>query len=172
MQMLCDRCEEKPATVYLTQIINGKKTELHLCEQCAAESQKVCFDPELSFQNLLSGLLDMTVQHPQEFQNSYEALTCPTCQMTYQTFRKTGKFGCADCYNTFGSYLTPIFKRIHGNHTHIGKIPHNAKGELALKRKIEELRSQLQKAIQKEAFEEAAQLRDEIRTLEKGDATS
>ncbi|MFP4698526.1 MAG: UvrB/UvrC motif-containing protein [Eubacteriales bacterium] len=165
--MLCERCAKNPATVYLTKIINGKKTEVHLCEQCASETEKVYLDKQLSFQNLLSGLLDMTENHPQKVENKSDNVSCPVCHMTYKTFRKTGKFGCANCYETFGLYLPPILKRIHGNYVHTGKMPKNAKKQIVVKRKIEDLRYKLKKAVQKEEFEEAARLRDEIRELEK-----
>ena len=36
--MKCDNCN-KPATVHLTEIKNGKKIEKHLCEQCAAQNE-------------------------------------------------------------------------------------------------------------------------------------
>ncbi|TCT14262.1 protein arginine kinase activator [Natranaerovirga pectinivora] len=169
--MFCDRCEKKQATVYLTKIINGKKTEIHLCESCAAESEKFYLDSEISFQNLFSGLLDL-VQNPQQVAKNTTDIKCPNCQLTYQTFKKTGKFGCSICFKTFESYLNPIFKRIHGSHIHTGKIPKNTKKELIIKRQIDDLRRKLNEAISKEEYEEAATLRDKIRKLEKGDGAS
>ena len=35
--MLCDECHENEAVVFYTEIINGEKKELHLCEACAAK---------------------------------------------------------------------------------------------------------------------------------------
>jgi protein arginine kinase activator len=40
--MLCQNCNEKEATVQLTKIVNGEKTELHLCEDCAAKKRSTC----------------------------------------------------------------------------------------------------------------------------------
>ena len=34
--MLCDQCNDGPATVHLTQIVNGVTTKVNLCESCAA----------------------------------------------------------------------------------------------------------------------------------------
>jgi protein arginine kinase activator len=51
----------------------------------------------------------------------------------------------------------------------VGKSPHKAQAAKAPKKKAEvtELRLKLQKAIEQEAFEEAARLRDQIRDMEK-----
>ena len=38
--MLCDICGKKPATVHLTEIINGKVKEVHLCEECARKKSE------------------------------------------------------------------------------------------------------------------------------------
>ena len=35
--MICQECNQRPATLHFTKIINGEKTEVHLCEKCAQE---------------------------------------------------------------------------------------------------------------------------------------
>ncbi len=35
--MRCEHCNEREATTHIKKIINGNKTELHLCSECAAE---------------------------------------------------------------------------------------------------------------------------------------
>ena len=35
--MLCQECGKKPATLHFTKIVNGEKTEFHICESCASE---------------------------------------------------------------------------------------------------------------------------------------
>ena len=35
--MLCEKCKLRPASVHITKIVNGKKVERHLCQQCAME---------------------------------------------------------------------------------------------------------------------------------------
>lgn len=87
--------------------------------------------------------------------------------MTYSQFSKIGRFGCSSCYKYFGDRLDPLFKRVHGNTVHVGKVPKRSGGRIQLKRKIDDLKLELQQRIQQEEFEEAAQLRDQIRTLEK-----
>lgn len=163
--MLCQICKKNQATVHYTKIINGKIEELHVCEECAANNSEFNFNNPFSFHNLWTGLIE-------GFQNStpnktVEKLTCPFCGLDYSQFRETGKFGCAKCYETFKDNLIPLFKGIHGHDKHVGKVPSRANKKAADERRIEKLKKKLQELIDREAFEEAAKLRDEIRQLEK-----
>ena len=81
---------------------------------------------------------------------------------------KLGRFGCAKCYQTFKGQLKPILRRLHsGNCTHNGKIPKRVGGKIHLRKNIEGLKLQLKELISEEEFEKAAEIRDEIRSLEK-----
>lgn len=35
--MVCQECGNRPATLHFTKIVNGEKTEFHICEHCARE---------------------------------------------------------------------------------------------------------------------------------------
>jgi len=94
-------------------------------------------------------------------------LKCPNCKMTYADFKKIGRLGCGECYVTFKKYLGPLLKRIHGSSQHIGKSPSKVTRVLKEKIDLQELRLKLQKAIENEAFEEAARIRDQIKDFEK-----
>lgn len=54
----------------------------------------------------------------------------------------------------------------NGNTTHIGKAPGAIGEKIALKKRIEAIRSQMKEAVETEQFEDAARLRDEARDLE------
>ena len=82
------------------------------------------------------------------------------------TFGQIRRFGCSHCYEAFGEALVPLFRRLHGNQKHMGKIPARAGADVKVRKEIERLRKELQKRIAEEAFEEAARIRDEIRRLE------
>jgi protein arginine kinase activator len=171
--MECQECHNRPATVHLTQVINGNKTELHLCDHCAKELGYMDYDKQnLTFHQLLSGLFNFDTSHSmygstQKDQTNLESFICKTCGMTYQQFTQVGKFGCADCYKTFNEHLNPIFRKVHsGNTRHAGKIPKRQGGSLHVKRNIEQLRFRLQQLVEEENFEEAAKIRDEIKELE------
>jgi protein arginine kinase activator len=163
--MQCEECEERAATVHFTKIVQGEKSEFHLCEVCAREKGDLLNQTTAGFSlnSLLSGLLNFdsagastTVAPPR----------CSTCGLTYSQFSQVGRFGCADCYSHFESRLEPLLRKVHGSTTHIGKVPQRTGGKMKTKRRLEELRTQLRNAIQSEKFEEAADLRDKIRELE------
>ncbi|MFK2826813.1 UvrB/UvrC motif-containing protein [Bacillus sp. B190/17] len=171
--MICQECKERPASLHFTKTLNGEKTEFHLCDKCAREkSEKYMFSyhPEFSIGNLLGGLLNLDspfsskpTQYPQQ-----KVLKCENCQTTFQQFVNKGKFGCAHCYEAFQEQLAPILKRLqNGNNMHRGKMPERMGGTLHLKKEIAELKTRLQQAIVQEEFELAADIRDQIRSLEK-----
>lgn len=160
--MICERCHEEPVTVRFTKIINGEKIHFNLCEKCAKETTDMYNNSDLSFQNFFSGILDKKYSA-----NRPQILQCDKCNMTYNQFRKTGKFGCSNCYDAFSSHLNTVFKQIHGNSLHTGKIPGRTGEELIIKKNITELQDKLKMAIEKEEYEEAARLRDQIKELKK-----
>ena len=92
--------------------------------------------------------------------------------MAYEDFKKIGRLGCGECYTTFRASLVPLLKRIHGSNQHLGKSPSpvfvkEAKAASKLMEELEAAKLELQKAVKKEEFEEAASIRDKIKFLEK-----
>ena len=171
--MICQECNQRPATLHFTKIINGEKGEFHLCEKCAQEKGEMFMfnSSGFSINNLLAGLFKMEPSFQQQTQKDpfekEEILQCDHCSMTFPQFVKVGKFGCSHCYSAFREQLVPIFKRLHGgNFTHKGKIPQRIGGTMHIKKNIEELKAQLKELISKEEFEKAAIVRDEIRLLD------
>ncbi|MBU5467976.1 UvrB/UvrC motif-containing protein [Virgibacillus sp. MSJ-26] len=169
--MECQECHKRPATLHFTQVINGNKTEVHVCEVCAKEKGYMSFpDEAYTLHNLITGLFDfdssINPQKKAHLKQSKE-LQCPKCEMTFSDFKRLGKFGCAECYNTFSSKLDPVFRRVHsGNTLHHGKIPKRKGGHLHLKKELDSLRIELQSLIKNEEFEKAATIRDQIKDLE------
>ncbi len=167
--MYCDECKSNPATVHFTQNIHGKKSETHLCENCAAAKGAILFDVgnKFSIPNLLGSFLGNNFNVAGVKQIS-PGLICPNCQMNFNDIRQTGKLGCSECYGAFEQELEPTLRRIHGNSEHIGRIPVRGGEKVLLKRKIDDLKNKLHKAIGNEEYEKAAEIRDEIKTIEKG----
>lgn len=169
--MLCEICNKRPANVHFTRIINGVKEEIHACEHCAREqglsvdSKIPGFDAPFSISNILAGLMDFGGGGVLPYSNQKQ-LRCQKCGLSYDEFKNTGRFGCSECYDTFGDRLEPLIKRIHGNTQHMGKVPKRSGGIIRIKRDIEKLKYELKKAIDNEKYEEAAIIRDKIRDLE------
>ncbi|WP_353420343.1 UvrB/UvrC motif-containing protein [Staphylococcus coagulans] len=96
-----------------------------------------------------------------------EEKRCPTCQMTLKDIAHVGKFGCHDCYQTFKEDVYDIVRRVQGGHIeHSGKCPQSSQQKRALKKQLEEKRAHLESLVSKQAFEEAAIVRDEIQALQ------
>lgn len=166
--MLCQECRKRPATVHITKIINGRKTEMDLCEQCAREKGDFDFfaEPQFPIQSFLAGLLGQHLQ-AQPFAQAAVEPKCDMCGLTYHEFAQAGRFGCSRCYERFGDRLEPVLRRIHGATQHVGKVPARTGGTLRLRRELANLREALARAVAAEDFERAAKLRDDIRKLEK-----
>ena len=164
--MLCDICGKNPATVHLTEIIDEQMNELHLCEDCA-RAKSTAMEQQFGLSDLLAGMADF--QKSSTEKEEVIIAKCPSCGLTYADFKKIGRLGCGECYNVFRKYLAPLLKRIHGSNQHIGKTPLKVKTTSRVYKKeadLQELKNQLQQAIQREAFEEAARLRDMIKEIE------
>lgn len=94
-----------------------------------------------------------------------EVKSCSGCGRTYQSFQKSGKFGCAKCYDTFREPVKSTLRQIHQNSKHSGKIPAGSAQELKLKKRYEELKTELSKAVKEEDYERAAKLHKELKAL-------
>lgn len=167
--MLCQNCNRGSANIHLTKVVNDERVDLHLCERCAQENAQIQFDYPFTLNNFLAGLLDLPPEYALKNTqvNQKSLYKCENCGMSFDEFKRTGKFGCADCYSVFSENLEPILKRLHGNIYHSGKLPQRMGGAIKIKKEIEGLRILLERAIKDEEYEKAAQLRDEIRKFEK-----
>jgi len=161
--MKCDVCKEAEATVHLTQIVSGAMQKIDLCEDCA--KTKGVSDPTgFSLADMLLGLgheAIAAVSAP----TGAEA-RCAVCGMTQSDFRKSGRLGCAQCYETFGEMLAPLLKSMHKGEQHVGKSPANPIDNAEVAEQLKSLRHELDQAIKEENFEAAAEIRDRIRRLE------
>jgi protein arginine kinase activator len=162
--MQCEECGKKPASVHIIKIENGNKTDMHLCEQCAVQKKPITIKANFSMQDLVAGILKSGAMGPFKVDIVHEA-KCTVCGLTYSKFKATGKFGCSNCYKVFGERLNPLFKRLHGNIIHTGKLPSKAGSKIKLDREIEKLKQELNTAVNNEEYEKAAEIRDKIRDI-------
>ena len=184
--MKCENCGRNEANVKYTQIINGDKKQMFLCEDC---SQKlgignINFNMPIDFSSFLGEFFDD--MHQTAFIPSLSSqieLRCKQCGLDFDEFLHTGNFRCSNCYDQFESMIDPILKNIHGSNRHVGRLGNviegnNISNDEKVSRKnnnskneeqneIEKLKSDLKQAIKEERYEDAAKLRDEIKNLEK-----
>jgi protein arginine kinase activator len=157
--MLCESCQQHEATIHVTQVINEKSRELHLCEECAEETglnlQGVMQLPEILF-----GMADA------EDGVKGTDRSCPSCHLRGSDFKKTARLGCPHCYEAFEQELRPMLGAMHKGVLHKGKTPVCERRVIEAKAHLDDLRRQLDAVIEKEDYEAAARLRDLIRKAE------
>jgi protein arginine kinase activator len=162
--LVCDNCGSTEAVVHLTQIVNNQMSTHRLCEKCAAEKGLEATPEPVNFP-----LTDFLAQMGSDSMSSGPASSeaCPFCGLTFADFRETGRLGCPQCYETYSAHLQKLLRRVHGGTQHVGKVylppdPTSSDRE----RRLDALKRRLQRAVDSEDFERAAELRDEIRSLE------
>ncbi len=162
---ICEECGSEDAVVHLTQIVNDEAKVFHLCKSCAASKGVASTTTSENFP--LTDFLAQMGDPDAGAELGEMDESCSFCGLTFAGFREGGRLGCPHCYATFDAYLKSLLRRIHGGVQHVGKVylppdPTTTDRE----KRLEGLRRKLQRAINTEDFERAANLRDEIRTLE------
>ncbi len=155
--IVCEICKNKEATIHLTQVIDGAVKKVHLCEACAAQSGFDAHGP-MSITDILLGM-----GHAAEpVKVKVADRSCPRCHMRRADFKKSGRLGCSACYEAFEDELAPLIKVMHRKDQHVGKIPRREKQSVRVNAEIIQLQRDLERAIAREDFEEAARIRDRI----------
>lgn len=159
--MKCDSCGNDRATVHITETPMDKaaKKETHLCEECARKKGTL-HEPTLP--QMLSGLLS---GYTEQEAGPAQDLACPKCGTTYAEFRSSGRLGCPEDYKAFKRALIPFLEKVHGETRHTGKSPAHPWQSPALDQRLGILQKEIEKCVQDEDFEKAAELRDRIQEL-------
>lgn len=158
--MKCDACNSGEATVFLTQIVNGKMQKVNLCQTCAKANE---VDDPTGFQltDLLAGL-----GSSESLDSSPSLLKCEVCGFTQTDLKKTGRLGCSHCYDVFAGPVVGMLKNMHKGTQHTGKVPCRFREKKERLAALTVLREELDEAVSQENYELAANLRDRIRSLE------
>ncbi|MSR43300.1 MAG: excinuclease ABC subunit B [Pedosphaera sp.] len=163
--MLCCQCNQNEATVHLTEVVGDKMKKVDLCEACA--KAKGVSDPAgFALADLLLGL-GASQQVEQSAGAEGGQLACANCGFTQADFKKTGRLGCSECYNSFADGLEGVLKTMHKGTRHVGKVPKALRQVRDVSDQLKTLQKKLDKSITTEDFEQAAVLRDEIKKLQK-----
>lgn len=134
--------------------------KVNLCEACSKE--KGVQDPtSFALADLLLG-----IGAAEEIEKGAPAKKCPVCGFSQADFKKTGRLGCSECYETFTEGLGSLLKAMHKGTEHVGKLPERAQRVMVLNQRMRALNENLQKAVAAENYESAASLRDQIKQLE------
>ncbi|MEI6871636.1 MAG: excinuclease ABC subunit B [Verrucomicrobiota bacterium] len=160
--MLCDVCKTQTASVFLTQILEGKIQKVNLCDSCSKE--KGVTDPTgFALADMLHG---MGAAQQMGAGTAEEGVRCRQCGFTQVEFKKTGRLGCSVCYSTFAEPLKEMLKGMHKGLRHVGKCPERLRLTQARDNALRGFHEALRAAVVEEKYEEAAALRDKIRALD------
>lgn len=161
----CVRCDS-PASIQVTNVVNGQASDMFFCQDCAPTVMLVQHDAGKEKAKLLkafdpfqAGLMLRRGVDP--------TLACPECGTTFARFRETGRFGCAHDYKAFGAHIGALLQSIHKARSYTGKVPGGERQvrEGVLLDELMLTQEALERAIEREDYEEAARLRDQIRRL-------
>ncbi|YCM44749.1 UvrB/UvrC motif-containing protein [Verrucomicrobiaceae bacterium 227] len=167
--MKCDSCEEK-ATVFYTQVTDGKLKKFVLCESCAKAKGITNPDGLLMAEEALKPLV-VGGPEPEGFAPQGQG-ECPTCGFTISDLQKVGRLGCPDCYRAFASEIGHRLSSLHKGVVHVGHVPAGLAQQRELKNRISELEEKLGAAVSEERYEDAAVVRDELEQLKSGGEVS
>ena len=162
--MQCERCE-RDAQVHFTTIEDGEMRTLRLCEACAQEAG--LGSAASAAKEPLTDFLAQLGSERDEASSGASHEPCPFCGTTAAEFRQSGRLGCSQCYSHFEPQLRKLLRRVHGSTQHAGKLYLNEGSDVGDRlARISSMRRRLQRAIETEDFEAAAELRDRIHELE------
>ncbi len=184
----CESCGQNPANVFFKAVINSKSTKMNLCEECAREKGILTQEwnladlekPGFSLSDMIGSL---SSQSQESLAKSFKTAArptsgrCPRCQTSFSDFKTSGFAGCSNCYEAFYPAMRQIIKRIHGSNVHTGAKNQGSAQigapaaspvhtRLDIDRELVKLKDALRDAVHKEAYEQAAILRDKIQDME------
>jgi protein arginine kinase activator len=168
--MLCEACKERTATIHLTEVNNGQRSETHLCQQCANQ-QGLTIKSQIPLNELLNTLLstkaEKTTGEDETVPTPGTEHVCPVCGMTLRRFAKEPLLGCPHDYTEFQPELMPLIEKSqNGKSHHCGKVPTRTNEQDRNQIELAKLRRQLEQAVKNEDYENAAKLRDQIQALQ------
>lgn len=156
----CSGCKN-PISIIYKEIEKGSISCTHMCESCPNLKKKL--------KGEVSSNLE---QHPAK------TLCCSTCKTSYESFLLDGFLGCSECYHIFEvsileklkteslipKKLQDILETNAEMPLHLGKTPHGEFSKV-LSSQVSDLNEALNEALVRENYEQAAQLRDQIKQL-------
>ncbi|MEE8440513.1 MAG: UvrB/UvrC motif-containing protein [Spirochaetia bacterium] len=91
---------------------------------------------------------------------------CPNCGTWFKQIRQTGQVGCAECYQVFRNRIQLLLSQMGLIDAHAGRYPNRLASYKRLLVDQVAMKEDLQSALGREDYEQAAELRDRIRMME------
>jgi protein arginine kinase activator len=161
----CSHCK-RPAKICYKEIANHAVTETSMCAECPVLQQKLHGKSPL--------------ETPAGWQQGGKEVCCGVCRTTLESVQTGNPLGCSECYTLFSDAILSLLideKKILGiasqkeaslkktHPLHLGKTPNKPIATLASSSQLNTLNEALNEALKKENYEQAAWLRDQIKSL-------
>lgn len=157
----CEDCQ-KPTEIHYTFMTGGKEVKVHLCADCP-KKQKI---EEEGSHGLLEDLAPDLSEEVAEAVSHESVMRCPECGFSLQDLERTKRLGCPACYTTFEAPITQLLQAVQRGSTHVGKFSKRYENKELLENRMNHLKNRLNAAVKDEQYENAAEIRDEIRRLQ------
>lgn len=164
--MKCDECKKNEATYHSRTNVNGRVSEVHLCQNCLEKSN---YNP---FSVFTHSLFDTSDYIFPDFMSKRldNSAVCKKCGTTLSQILNLGKIGCSECYHEFKDNIMYAISSLNYGDKHIGKkIEDKSLQKTDTQKKIDALTKKLKKLVSEEKYEEAAIIKKEIDSLKAGD---
>lgn len=153
--MKCENCGKNEVTFVYQSNINGQVTEKHLCSECAEKlgyTQKLAAQSQRMMQNFFGGgLFD-------DFFTPFPSLLGRMNRMLESPFD--------DFFADMPALGAPAEARQEPQKSQDTLLEQEEQNQISKTRQLNALRMEMQKAVQEENFERAAELRDQIHSME------
>lgn len=186
--MRCQCCHKNPATIRIYDVQDWRTKSLHMvCDACAKfvlpqfmlqgeplpKGEQAIERAQDMLEIQVDDLSDTLLSESMQDDDLDVTLTpgpCPECGWSFEDFKNRGRLGCPACYETFKEPLDHILERIHAmvEPHHVGRQP----GEVApdsrvlQRQRLREKKREMELAVETEDYERAAELRDQIKSME------
>ncbi len=168
----CSECRRELCVNYKEVLSSGTNC-YSMCAECPVLARKFAIAP--SSEGAEAGSLEPKVP-------ARAPILCERCRTSLDGVERGEMLGCADCYQVFGEVILAELRtrgRIPspraglsfeaGGSLHLGSSPGQAIVPTALSSELSTLNEALNEALQKENYEQAAWIRDRIKTLLNGE---
>ena len=171
----------KQRPFHITEIQDNKPVQFDLCEDCLSAyvghgNDMKTSPPASEMEKMVNELFQFMLGGIKPKVQLQEKPSCPHCNSSYADIVKAGKVGCPNCWEHFEQELDAVIRRVQSeNIQHTGKVPKKwkekqlkeQKSQIPVAFKMEIIKSNMQKFIEAEKYEEAAKLRDVLKALTK-----
>jgi len=164
--MLCQKCHKRPGTIRYAEVVDGRVSDQFWCTECLARQRAGSDGFEISEVSPTRPSRDSIYKVVSRVVRSQRA--CPVCDTQLRKIAETHRAGCPACYETFKEELAELLAKQQGATVHKGKAAHLTDARTQLRSDLRAKRALLRSVLKAENYEEAATLRDEIRSLETG----